>query len=132
MGDRWEIEQLVLRVARCADRPDVGSLVDHFTADAVLAVGGRRVQGREAIREFFGGTTAMPAEGERTKHVVTNTLVDTDGDAFVATSYWQLLRHWGLANWGRYIDRIVRDGDTWRIAHRSVLVDGQLGRPSGD
>ena len=70
--------------------------------------------------EFFGGANAKPAEKERSKHVVTNTLVDADGDALVTTSYFQVLRSWGVANWGRYVDRFVADGDEWRIAHRSV------------
>jgi ketosteroid isomerase-like protein len=129
MKGGWEAQQVVLRVARCADRSDVTALVANFSEDAALDVGGRTVEGREAIFEFFGGSNAVPSETERTKHVLTNTLLDADGDALVATSYWQVLRSWGVANWGRYVDRLVLDGDTWRIVHRSVLVDGNVPRP---
>jgi uncharacterized protein (TIGR02246 family) len=129
MENQWKVQQVVLRVARCSDRSDVAGLMANFSDDAVLVAGGRTVEGRDAIFEFFGGANAKPTEDERSKHVVTNTLVDTEGDALVTTSYWQVLRSWGVANWGRYVDRFVVDGDDWRIAHRSVLVDGNIPRP---
>jgi ketosteroid isomerase-like protein len=129
MEDQWKVQQVVLRVARCSDRSDVEALVANFSHDAVLDAGGRTVEGRDALFEFFGGANAKPTEKERSKHVVTNTLVDTDGDALVTNSYFQVLRSWGVANWGRYVDRFVADGDEWRIAHRSVQVDGNIARP---
>lgn len=129
MEGAWEAQQVVLRAARCADRSDIAGLADLFGEDAVLDAGGRTVEGRQAIFEFFGGAKAAPTDKERTKHVITNTLVDPDGDALVTTSYWQVLRSWGVANWGRYIDRLERNGDRWHIVHRSVLVDGNIPRP---
>jgi ketosteroid isomerase-like protein len=132
MDGGWDVEQVVLRVARCSDRADVPALVDNFADDAVLEAGGRTVQGRSALLEFFGGgRAAPPTDRERTKHVVTNTLLDTGGDTdpVVATSYFQVLRSWGVANWGRYVDRLVREDDKWRIAHRTVFVDGNIPRP---
>ncbi len=125
----WDAQQVVVRVARCSDRSDIAGLVEQFTADAIVEAGGRTVQGRDGIFEFFGGANATPSETERTKHVVTNTLVEVDGAALVATSYWQVLRSWGTANWGRYVDRFEHDGDRWLIAHRSVVVDGSVARP---
>jgi ketosteroid isomerase-like protein len=129
MDDLGEIQQAVLRVARCSDRSDIKALVENFSENAVLEAGGRTVEGRDAIFEFFGGGRAAPANDERTKHVVTNTLLETDGEAVIATSYWQVLRSWGLANWGRYVDRFVHDGDRWRIIHRAAFADGNIPRP---
>ncbi|HEY7105936.1 MAG TPA: nuclear transport factor 2 family protein [Acidimicrobiia bacterium] len=129
MEGGWEAEQVVRRVARCADRSDVAGMMENFTADAVLDVGGRETEGRDAIFEFFGGEKATPTENERTKHVLTNTLVDDDGDALVTTSYFTVLRSWGIANWGRYVDRLVADGGSWKIARRTVVVDGNIPRP---
>jgi ketosteroid isomerase-like protein len=125
----FEAEQVVRRVARCADRSDIAAMVENFSEDAVLDVGGRITNGRAAIFEFFGGPTAVPSETERTKHVVTNTTLVADGDVLVATSYFQVLRSWGLANWGRYVDRVADSGGTWSIVHRSVVVDGNIPRP---
>ncbi len=129
MDGEWEAEQVVRRVARCADRSDIGAMVELFSEDAVLDVGGRITNGRDAIFEFFGGATAAPSEKERTKHVVTNTTFDADADALVATSYFQVLRSWGIANWGRYVDRLVENSGTCRIVRRTVLVDGNIPRP---
>lgn len=130
MEGGWEAQQVIVRVARCSDRSDVSSLVANFTDDAVVEAGGRRVEGREALVEFFGGAGATPSETERTKHVVTNTLVEAHGDDLRTTSYWQVLRSWGVANWGRYLDRLVRDDGEWRIAERTVVVDGNVPRPA--
>ena len=129
MDGGWEAEQVVRRVARCADRSDIAAMVENFSEDAVLDVGERTTEGRDAIFEFFGGATAVPSENERSKHVVTNTTIDADGDALVATTYFQVLRSWGLANWGRYVDRLAESGGTWKIVHRTVVVDGNVARP---
>jgi hypothetical protein len=94
MNGARDVQQVVLRVARCSDRSDIAGLVENFAEGAVLEAGGRTVEGRQAVFEFFGGSATAPADRERTKHVVTNTLVDADGEALVATSYWQVLRSW--------------------------------------
>jgi hypothetical protein len=39
------------------------------------------------------------------------------------------LRSWGLANWGRYVDRLAESAGAWKIVHRTVLVDGNIARP---
>jgi ketosteroid isomerase-like protein len=130
MEGGFDIQQVVLRVARCSDRLDVPALVDNFTDDGALEAGGRSVEGRAALLKFFGGGgQAAPTETERSKHIVTNTLLEMDGDVVVSTSYFQVMRSWGVANWGRYVDRVVRDGDRWRIKQRSVVVDGNIPRP---
>ena len=130
MDGGWEVEQVVRRVAWCADRSDIAAMVENFSEDAVLDVGGRTTESRDAIFEFFGGSSASaPSDTERTKHVVTNTTLVADGDAVVATSYFQVLRSWGLANWGRYVDRLTESDGTWSIVHRTVMVDGNIPRP---
>lgn len=130
MEGSWQAQQTILRVARCSDESDIAGLVARFTDDAVVEAGGRTVTGREAIFEFFGGAKTAPPETERTKHVVTNTLFEAEGGALRATSYWQVLGSWGLANWGRYLDRLVQHEGEWRISHRTVVVDGTVARPA--
>ncbi len=129
MDNGFEIQQAVLRVARCSDRSDVPGILANYTDDGVLDAGGRTAEGRDALFEFFGGAAAKPTDNERSKHVITNTLLEQDGDAIVSTSYWQVLRSWGIANWGRYVDRFVDDGGAWKISRRTVFVDGNIPRP---
>jgi 3-phenylpropionate/cinnamic acid dioxygenase small subunit len=123
---------VILRVARGADRSDIAGMMSHFSESAVLEVGERRVEGRDAIFEFFGGggQGGAPAS-ERTKHVITNSLIDAapEGEGLAATSYFQVLRSWGVANWGRYEDRLAEVDGSWKIVHRRVVVDGQVPRP---
>lgn len=126
----WQAQQVVLRVARCSDRADAQGIVSQFAEDGVMEAGDHRAVGREALLQFFGGGGA-PSESptERTKHVVTNTVVSADADELLATSYFQVLRSWGVANWGRYEDRLANRLGSWQIVHRKVFVDGQVPRP---
>ena len=126
----WEAEQVVRQVARAADRSDIATMMSHFSDDAVLEVGDRTVTGRDAIFTFFGGDKASPGDRERTKHIVTNTVVSGEGDELALTSYWQVLRSWGVANWGRYEDRLARIGGSRKIVNRRVESEGQVARPS--
>jgi 3-phenylpropionate/cinnamic acid dioxygenase small subunit len=105
-------------------------MMGYFGDQAVIVVGDRTVDGRDAIFEFFGGAKATIATKERSKHVVTNTLVTEDGDELVTTSYFQVLRSWGIANWGRYNDRLARRDGRLQIIRREVVVDGQIARPT--
>jgi len=130
LDNGWEAQQVILGVARCADRSDLATMMQHFADSAVLVVGERRVEGRDAIFEFFGGAAATIAAKERTKHVITNTLVTEEGDDLVTTSYFQVLRSWGIANWGRYHDRLARADGRLQITQREVVVDGQIARPA--
>jgi 3-phenylpropionate/cinnamic acid dioxygenase small subunit len=130
MDNGWEAQQVILGVARCSDRSDLATMMQHFAEQAVLVVGDRRVEGRDAIFEFFGGAAATIVEKERTKHVITNTLVAEEGDDLVTTSYFQVLRSWGIANWGRYHDRLARRDGRLQIIQRQVEVDGQIARPT--
>lgn len=66
----------------------------------------------------------------RTKHVVTNTILDLDEPAGTAAarSYFTVLqatRQLPLQPIvaGRYLDRFVRDGERWRFAERTIVIE---------
>src|SRR5947199_3221216 len=94
---RWAITALMYRYAELVDAGDfdgVGTLL----ADAeVTAVGGAGVvtQGRDAVARLFARTTRRYEDGTpRTKHVVTNVIVDVDpaGATATARSYFTVLQ----------------------------------------
>ncbi|MGE0881139.1 MAG: hypothetical protein AB7L13_08295 [Acidimicrobiia bacterium] len=61
--------------------------------------------------------------------MITNVLVDKTNEGYRTTSYFQVLRSWGLASWGRYVDDFV-DGETgWIVLRREVIPDGNADRP---
>jgi hypothetical protein len=69
---------------------------------------------------------AMPV----TRHVVTNTIIDLDGNKAAAESYWSLVlrvgqdgKLWDVLAAGRYLDEFERIDDIWAIRHRSSIHD---------
>jgi hypothetical protein len=102
-----------------------------FADDGVLEVrgiGGALVQGRGAIRDFFGGvgsdvvTTAPPG---RMQHHVTSVRVDIESPAAGAGfSYFTVMTGAGVDHWGRYRDLFVPHDGRWLFSHRRVDTDG--------
>ncbi|MGH9111249.1 MAG: nuclear transport factor 2 family protein [Acidimicrobiales bacterium] len=98
-----------------------------FAEDASFRVLGRSHEGRAAIQAFIAA--AQPPE-RRGKHVCANPLIDVDGDtARAVTDYIFLSRIDGgglaVSNTGRYHDRLVRRGDRWLFAERSIVFMGE-------
>ena len=129
MSATWEAQQVLLRLARCADLLDVETMTSYFDDAAVMEVGDRTVSGRAELLRYFGGGGSSTPRTDRTKHVITNTVIAPSGDELMATSYFQVLRSWGLATWGRYEDRLAAVDGTWKVMQRRVHVDGQISRP---
>ncbi len=74
---------------------------------------------------------------EATNHLLSNFVIEVDGDRASAVSYVHVVLVFGgeSTSWidgiGRYEDRLVRTGEGWRIAQRTfhrtrLLVDGVL------
>lgn len=68
-----------------------------------------------------------PSGKPETKHLVTNPIVEVDGDVATARSYYTVLQQLGespvnvLAS-GRYHDRFERVDGTWRFTHRNYTL----------
>jgi hypothetical protein len=65
-----------------------------------------------------------------TRHVVTNTIIDLDGDKAGAETYWSLVlrveqdgRLWDIVAGGRYLDEFECIDDVWAIRHRCSILD---------
>lgn len=150
LGDRAEITDVINLYGRGVATRDTDLLVSIFTEDAELDYyGSDLVKGRDAIRAKFGGalTTAdrnhapMPLD-ERLVSVplMTNILIELDGDTARAESYC-LATHAGpragegrvLLRATRNLDDLARTGAGWKIARRrhellwSIDVPGEAG-----
>lgn len=121
--NRAEVERTILEYARAADRGDGERVRGLFTADAVVTIGERAITGSKLDR-FFGLNTS-PVDGDKTKYVITNILVDGTDGSLRATSYFQMLGTEGLRSWGRYHDEFACVAGRWRIRSREVCVDGR-------
>jgi uncharacterized protein (TIGR02246 family) len=130
IADRLAIGDLFVRYATALDDGDVETVVDCFTADAVLespVIG--NIAGHEAIRAFARRFAAQRAAGTQFRHLVTNIAAEIDaaGARASATAYLLvLITRDGQGRSlppGRYQCEAVKEGDTWRFSRRVVLHD---------
>ncbi len=133
-----EIEALIYRYAELLDSGDldgVAALFEH--ADWVAGSRDFRVHGTDAVRRMYYGVILYDDGTPRTKHVITNVVIDHDDGSTRATarSYFTVLQAAddGLLQpviAGRYHDRFERAGGTWRFAERVIHPDlqGDLSR----
>ena len=119
--DHIEIQRLMYRYARCADRKDYAGFSDVFCEDAVFDYMGEAVTPLSAIRDMMLALQKYKS----TQHQVQNTLYDVDGDIATGETYC-LASHLFDDNGVEtkidmgitYQDRLTRTPLGWRIQHR--------------
>jgi 3-phenylpropionate/cinnamic acid dioxygenase small subunit len=109
---------------------DVAALFEHATYRIERADGASsESRGAAAVREFCDGTRLYADGTPRTKHVVTNVIIELDGDrarsrcSVTVFQQTDALPLQPIAS-GRYVDRFERVGGRWRFADR--LITGFL------
>ena len=111
------------------DRGRIDALLTAFTADGVLELDSGTYEGHDAIR----GALSLVVDGTRAdtsgpkpfiRHNLTTSRVefvsDTEANGW---TYWFVVTPIGFDHSGVYVDRFVKTGDRWLIAHRRVKVD---------
>ncbi|MER7964923.1 nuclear transport factor 2 family protein [Streptomyces ardesiacus] len=124
-------ERLIVDLVRRLDLGDPGTAADLFTADGVWQWphGDRRVEGREALRTYFG---SRPAD-RLSRRVMSNVLVTVDSaTTATATSYLATYRVDGYAdglvpprppaNVGHYEDAFRKVDGEWLFAARTLFL----------
>jgi len=140
------VERLILEFVHRLDLGQPSSVADLFTPDGVWEWphGSRRVEGRDALRDYFG---TRPAD-RLSRRMCTNILVTVDSTISAsATTYFATYRIDGYtegtllpprlpANVGHYEDTFRKLNGTWLLAKRSLILafGGATERigPSGD
>lgn len=122
--DRQDILDCLVRFSRGMDRFDRSLFLSAFHADAVIAAG-PFVGGVEGLYDW---ASALHEQGQiSTHHNLLNHSCDIDGDIAHAETYYLFVgRNRDDSNWiagGRYIDRLERRADAWRIALRSNAIE---------
>jgi len=123
-----QIEALVYRYAELLDAGDldgVAGLFEHATWRSARA----NVSGTDAVRRMYDGVILYDDGTPRTKHVITNLVIEHDDGATEATarSYFTVLQlkdaRLEPVIAGRYHDRFEQVDGTWRFAERIIHPD---------
>jgi 3-phenylpropionate/cinnamic acid dioxygenase small subunit len=126
MRDEWAIGRVLARYCRYLDDQRYDDVVSLFSPDGVLDSMGTRVEGREAIRAFFPSEGPV-AERPASMHVLSNALIDVDGDTARAESDWVMIQReetgtTSIVLAGRYRDEFERLEEGWRLSSRTPVV----------
>jgi uncharacterized protein (TIGR02246 family) len=127
LEDRLAVHDLFTRYCCALDDGEVETVVDCFTAGAVLKSPVIDLSGHDAIRAFAGRFAAQRAADTQFRHMVTNIAVRIEGERATATAYLLVLiskdgAHRTLPP-GRYECDLVKQGGAWRFSRRTVFHD---------
>jgi uncharacterized protein (TIGR02246 family) len=128
LEDRAAIHDLFTRYCCALDNGEIETMVDCFTADAILKSPVIDISGRDEIRAFAGRFAAQRAAGTQFRHMVSNVAVTIAGNRPAASAYLLVPiskdgDHCSLPP-GRYAcDLIKDDGGQWHFLRRAVFHD---------
>jgi hypothetical protein len=106
---------------------DAAGMFEHATYR--IDRSGATYEGASQIEEFFAGTRIHADGTPRTRHIISNVIIEIDGDSASSRCYVTVLQQTPelplqpIAA-GRYLDTFGRMGGTWRFSDR--LVTGFL------
>ena len=128
--DREQITDLLIRYATGIDTKDWPLFRTCFTDDVRADYGDIGVwTDVDGLTEFM---TTSHETMSSTKHMMSNFVIDVDGDAASATSYVHVVlvltrepQTW-IDAVGHYVDTLVRASDGWKIRERTFSMTRQL------
>lgn len=123
--DREAIRYLMATYNINGDRGRVEALGATFLDDATIEFSGEATTGRAAIVARLSNGGARNPALTVSRHHITTSLIEVDGDTATARTYFQVLTDVGLDHHGHYLDSLTRRGGTWFFAHRNVRIDYQ-------
>lgn len=133
MNDATEITNLLYRYAELFDTGDHDGAAALFAHAEITVQNGKKIDA-QALRRLWADTVRIYADGTpKTKHVITNPIVEIDEEAGHATcrSYYTVLQATDalplqVVGAGRYRDTFARVDGKWRFVARDYsLFDHQ-------
>ena len=133
LEEKQRIIDLTIAYTWIIDHGPRENLQEVFTEDAVFIIDTRYLNGIDEIRgkivRTLGGLSAS-------QHIVSNHQVSIDGNTATSRCYLHAQHTMngteGGDNYvmaGRYIDKLIRSGDEWRINKRQLILDWTEGNP---
>jgi len=144
------IRTVLREYGRRLDAGDLKGYAELFAADGEWIGGFGKVKGRDNIQPFMeknmrtplpsvegAAATAPPRPGPRGAHLMTNEIIDVNGDHATAWSRWTyLIRNAdnkpAPALVGHYDDEFVRENGQWKFQRRTVSGDIPYSEPPKD
>ena len=136
MTSETEIANLLYTYAEFMDSGDFAGAA-HLFRHAVLRVGGEgdATVGADTMLSLWRDMVIVYPDGTpRTKHVITNPIIDIDDEAGTATcrSYYTVLQQTDdfplqVIVVGRYHDRFERSDGRWRFSYRDYSMMDRVG-----
>jgi ketosteroid isomerase-like protein len=131
--DHADILELTHRYCWALDDRDWDALRRVFTDDADADLGVQCADVDAIVDQCRSFLSTLDAS----HHMVTNHLIDVDGDVATCRCYFQaqhvVVGLDGGESWmlgGRYIDRLRRTDDGWRVEHRDLVSSWSDGNPA--
>jgi len=140
LEDEAAIHRLLLEYGKRLDERDFAGYAALFARDGVWAGGMGEHKGPAAIEMMLTGSMGSVARkpdapkpdmriaNSRSVHVLTNFIIDVDGDTATALSKWMFLgpsadnRPAAMIQ-GHYRDQLVREDGTWKFLRREAWGD---------
>jgi 3-phenylpropionate/cinnamic acid dioxygenase small subunit len=129
VSTRSEIEDLLYQYAHGFDSNDLDLMAGCYTTDATASAFDGDVEGRDTIRARSAVFRNRFAEsGAQPRHAITNVRLLSESPTQVQSRCYftfSLATEGSVAvvTTGCYVDTWVRDGESWRIKHRTVEND---------
>jgi 3-phenylpropionate/cinnamic acid dioxygenase small subunit len=130
LEDVAEIEGLILEYARHLDARDLHAYSRLFCADGEWSGNTGHAKGPDAIQAMLEERLPPnpPAPGPTSRHVVSNPVIEVEGDSARASVTWALIRRGEgdepeLALLGHYRDELAREDGRWRFRSRRAHID---------
>ena len=134
--DRLEIEELLHLYAEMVDRREWTKMDQIFALEATIdytSTGGQKGPFRETLVWLSRALESWPIN----LHVISNLIIEFDGDIAHTRCYFHAPmgrntpdgNQFVITNSGRYLDKIVRTADGWRIVERvceQTIMQGNL------
>jgi 3-phenylpropionate/cinnamic acid dioxygenase small subunit len=123
MTERDEVIDLLASYCRAVDDRELDKLWRLFDANCEYTfVDGAVAHGIGEIREMLGGRIAGAI---RHRHILTNSILEIDGDTATATSDWYLIKPaagqaWDIEGAGYYQDEMRRSPVGWVFTRRHI------------
>jgi ketosteroid isomerase-like protein len=121
-----EIQGLTARYSHSLDGGDVEAFLAIFTENGVVDFGPAfKVEGQDALREFVGNFQKTPGSP---RHVVSNVLLEGDGDHATIKAYVHLFALAGdppsltVTGGGVYNDTVTKQDGRWKFVRREFTA----------